>query len=145
MRSISGGGLVRKKNHKIRDHARRLRGNMPKAEGLLWWKLRDLNRHGFHFRRQVPIRGYFADFAEHSAKLVVELDGSQHGTDEHHNRDIVRDRVIAAEGYCVLRFWNDDVLRNLDAVVETIMRCAEQRRPPPGALRAPTSPQGGGD
>jgi very-short-patch-repair endonuclease len=113
-----------------RNRARSLRSQMPKAEGLLWWKLRALNRHGFHFRRQVPIRGYFADFAEHSTKLVVELDGDQHGIEEHHERDRVRDRVIAAEGYCVLRFWNQDVLRGLDNVVETIMRHAELRRPP---------------
>jgi very-short-patch-repair endonuclease len=59
---------------------------------------------------------------------VIELDGSQHGTDAHHRRDIVRDRVIASEGYCVLRFWNDDVLRDLDAAVATILRVAEQRR-----------------
>jgi very-short-patch-repair endonuclease len=103
---------------------------MPKAEGLLWWKLRELNRHGFHFRRQTPIRGYFADFAEHGSKLIVELDGSQHGTDARHKRDAIRDRVIAAEGYCVLRFWNDEVMRDLDGVIRLIVRSAEERRPP---------------
>ena len=123
-------GAMRYRNVSTRDRARALRSQMPKAEGLLWWKLRELNRHGFHFRRQAPIRAYFADFAEHSVKLVVELDGDQHGTDEHHERDHVRDRVIAAEGYCVLRFWNHDVLHDLQGVVDTIMRRAEQRRSP---------------
>jgi len=128
-----------------RERARQLRREMPKAEGLLWWKLRELNRHGFHFRRQAPIRSYFADFAEHSARIAIELDGSQHGAIEHYERDIVRDRVLSQEGYLVLRFWNDEVLRDLDRVVETILREAERRRPPPDALRASTSPQGGGN
>jgi very-short-patch-repair endonuclease len=92
---------------KARNTARRLRGEMPDAERLLWWRLREANRNGFHFRRQVPIRGYFADFAEHSAKVIIELDGSQHGDTSRHTHDAVRDCVIAAEGYCVLRFPND--------------------------------------
>lgn len=103
---------------------------MPEAERLLWWKLRELNRQGSHFRRQVPIKNYFADFAEHSAKLVIELDGSQHGSDVHHERDAARDRVISAEGYCVLRFWNYEVVRDLDGVIQSIVQCVEQRRPP---------------
>lgn len=127
------------------ERARQLRHEMPKAEGLLWWKLRELNRHRFHFRRQVPIRRYFADFAEHSARIAIELDGSQHGTNEHHERDVVRDRVLSQAGYLVLRFWNDEVLHDLDRVVEVILREAERRRPPPDALRASTSPQGGGN
>jgi very-short-patch-repair endonuclease len=112
------------------QRARQLRRDRTDAEGLLWWKLRQLNALGFHFRRQVPVRGYFLDFAEHGARLALELDGSQHGTTEHHKRDEVRDHAIAKEGYLVLRFWNGDVLRDLDGTVEVILREVERRSPP---------------
>lgn len=114
---------------------------MPKAEGLLWWKLREANRNGFHFRRQVPLRSYFADFAEHSAKLVIELDGDQHGSDQNQEYDRVRDRALTEEGYLVLRFANEEVLKDLSRVVEFILHMAAQRRPPPENSRpqAPSS------
>jgi very-short-patch-repair endonuclease len=99
-------------------------------ERLLWWKLRGFNARGYHFRRQVPLRDYFLDFAEHSAHLGIELDGGQHGADEHRAHDAVRDRVLTSEGYFVLRFWNHEVRRNLDGVVETIVRTVDARRPP---------------
>jgi very-short-patch-repair endonuclease len=127
------------------ERARDLRLNRTDTEGLLWWKLRGLKPLGPHFRRQVPLRGYFLDFAEHGSRVIIELDGSQHGTDTNRARDSVRDRVMASEGYLVLRFWNGDVRRDLDGVVETIIREALQRRPPPGLLRNPTSPRGEGD
>ncbi|HSZ74293.1 MAG TPA: endonuclease domain-containing protein [Rhizomicrobium sp.] len=121
--------------------ARQLRGEPTMAEKQLWRKLLDLNRQGFHFRRQAPFRSYILDFVEHGARIVIELDGSQHGLPENQRRDFVRDRLLASEGYRVLRFWNDDVYENIDGVVETIARTL--RRPPPGALCAPTSPQRG--
>jgi very-short-patch-repair endonuclease len=55
--------------------SRQLRADKSDMEGLLWWKLRELNTRGFHFRRQAPMRGYFLDFVEHSGRVVVELDG----------------------------------------------------------------------
>jgi very-short-patch-repair endonuclease len=125
--------------------ARQLRRDRTDVEGLLWWKLRGLKPLGYHFRRQVPMRGYFLDFAEHGSRVAVELDGSQHGTRENRERDAVRDRVLASEGYRVLRFWNDDVWRDLDGTVETIIREAQQGQPPPEMLRISTSPLGGGD
>jgi very-short-patch-repair endonuclease len=127
------------------ERARDLRLNRTDTEGLLWWKLRGLKPLGLHFRRQVPLRGYFLDFAEHGSRIAIELDGSQHGTEANRARDSIRDRVIADEGYRVLRFWNGDVRRDLDGAVETIIREALQHRPPPGLLCNPTSPQGGGD
>ncbi|MBS0273749.1 MAG: DUF559 domain-containing protein [Proteobacteria bacterium] len=114
-------------------------------ESLLWWKLRELNARGYHFRRQVPMRGYFLDFAEHSGRVAIELDGSQHGFQKNILRDTQRDHAISDEGYLVLRFWNAEVRENLDGIVEAILREIEKRRPPPGSLRSPTSPQGGGD
>ncbi|MGN6150318.1 MAG: endonuclease domain-containing protein [Rhizomicrobium sp.] len=127
------------------DRARRLRGNRADTEGLLWWKLRELNARGYHFRRQAPMRGYFLDFVEHSGRVAIELDGSQHGFRQNIQHDRKRDDAIAAEGYLVLRFWNDEVRENLDGIVEAIVREIGKRRPPPEALRASTSPQGGGD
>jgi very-short-patch-repair endonuclease len=112
------------------ERARRLRASRPDMERLLWWKLRALNAHGYHFRRQVPVRGYFLDFAEHSARLAIELDGGQHGLREHMAHDAARDRAIEEEGYRVLRFWNNDVRETLDGVVEAIVREIDQRRPP---------------
>jgi very-short-patch-repair endonuclease len=125
--------------------SRELRSVQTDMEGLLWWKLRELNKHGYHFRRQVPLRGYFLDFAEHSARIAIELDGGQHGTDQAVEYDAIRDRAIGAEGYLVLRFLNEDIRTNLNRIVELIVYEADLRRPPPEALRASTSPQGGGD
>jgi hypothetical protein len=73
-----------------------------------------------HFRRQVRIGRYVADFASHSAKLIIEVDGGQHaGTME---ADAARTKVLEAHGYRVLRFWNNDVLMNVDGVLEEIQR-----------------------
>ena len=112
------------------NRARRLRGSRSDMERLLWWKFRELNARGFHFRRQVPMRGYFLDFAEHSGRVAIELDGNQHGFRNNVARDERRDRAIEAEGYIVLRFWNAEVRENLDGVVEAILREIGKRRPP---------------
>jgi very-short-patch-repair endonuclease len=126
-----------------------MRARLTDAEGLLWWKLKELNRCGWHFRRQAPFRGYYLDFVEHSGSIVVELDGSQHGETEQRKHDTVRDAVPTREGYCVMRFFNHQVFENLDGVAETIHRVATERRsapPPEKSLRDfSTSPQGGGD
>lgn len=125
--------------------ARHLRDTQTDAEGLLWWKLRVLNRRGFHFRRQAPFRGYYLDFVEHSARVVIELDGSQHGLSVRGKHDEVRDGVLVREGYLILRFSNVEVFKELERVVENIFRDAENRRPHPKRFRVSTSPQGGGD
>ena len=96
------------------------------VERKLWWKLRELNAQGYHFRRQVPFRSYILDFAEHSHRLVIELDGSQHGLVKHRAHDAVRDRVLSDEGYRVLRFWNDEIIDNIEGVVEGILRALTQ-------------------
>jgi very-short-patch-repair endonuclease len=130
-----------------KQRSRELRGRRTDAEGLLWWKLRALNRRGFHFRRQVPFKGYTLDFAEHSGSVVIELDGDQHGQTTQRRHDAVRDGVIAREHYLVLRFWNYEIFGNLDGVAEQIVREVVARRPPPEIReeRISTSPQGGGD
>ena len=111
--------------------ARELRIRATDAEQHLWRYLRRRQLAGFYFRRQVPICGYIADFACLDAKLVIELDGGQHmdrvSYDEH------RDRRIEAEGFRVLRFWDNQVLKETPAVLEVILKVLESGRaaPPP--------------
>jgi very-short-patch-repair endonuclease len=143
-----------------RATARRLRAKATETEILLWKRLRSIETEGTHFRRQVPIGPYVADFACMAARLVIELDGSQHNTDAIRLRDQIRTRWLESEGYRVLRFWNND-LQNMDGVLETVYaalygsRDAEpeplnhrrQRRrggpPPPRFARRPSPSRGG--
>ena len=103
------------------ERAQRLRKEKTNAERRLWRKLRELNTQGFHFRQQAPIGAYIADFADLSAKLIVEVDGSQHGLDDGVIRDAARTRWLAANGFRVLRFWNSDVLKNMDGVMTGVL------------------------
>jgi very-short-patch-repair endonuclease len=75
---------------------------------------------GTHFRRQVPIGPYIADFACMAARLIIEIDGSQHGTDAGISRDQERARWLEKEGYRIIRFWNNDVTENIGGVLEAI-------------------------
>ena len=97
--------------------ARALRRSATAAETRLWNLLRTQLREA-KFRRQVPIGPYFADFASHGAKLIVEVDGGQHSAE----RDAARTTFLQAEGYRVLRFWNNEVLQNLDGVLAMIAK-----------------------
>lgn len=96
--------------------ARKLRRDMTDAERLLWSRLRGGQLDGRKFVTQFPIGDAVADFACRSAKLVVELDGGQHSV----AADAERTRLIEAHGYKIIRFWNSDVMTNLDGVLETI-------------------------
>jgi len=79
------------------------------------------------FRRQVPLRHYVVDFASHRARLVIECDGGQHNEDV----DAHRTQQIEAEGYCVLRFWNNEILGNPDGVHSVIASALRDRHPHP--------------
>ena len=109
--------------------ARPLRARATDLERKVWYRLRGLKAVGFHFRRQAPFRSYILDFVEHSRRVVIELDGGQHGDAAHKVRDQIRDRMLTAEGYCVLRFWNVDVLENIDGTVEYIVSMLNNRPP----------------
>ena len=98
--------------------ARSLRQNMTEAESRVWQRLRLRQMNGYKFRRQVPIGRYIVDFVCHEARLIVEIDGGQH--DPLSPRDSERSRFLQNEGYRVVRFWNNEVLANLDGVYETI-------------------------
>ena len=100
------------------DFARTLRTNATDAETLLWSRLRRKQVGGHRFRRQHPVGGYVADFACVSERLLIELDGGQHAERKSHDEN--RTQKLEAMGYRVLRFWNDDVFRDLDGVVDRI-------------------------
>jgi len=99
---------------------------MTEAERRLWSRLRRNQLRDHYFRRQIPLGPYIADFACMEEGLVGELDGGQHAIEPAH--DIKRDAWFAKRGYRVIRFWNNDVLRNTDAVVSQILRHLEEGR-----------------
>lgn len=106
--------------------ARSLRKVDNDAEKMLWAELRDRRLNGYKFNRQFPIGRYFADFVCREAKLVVEVDGSQHAGSDH---DRFRDECMLTEGWSVLRFWNIDVLKERESVMDTILAALEGRLP----------------
>jgi very-short-patch-repair endonuclease len=93
---------------------------MTDAERKLWWHLRRLPLENAHFRRQATIGRYFADFACHRLRLVVEVDGSQHGEGHHVVTDAERTAYLTSRGYRVLRFWNNEVLNEIEGVMGAI-------------------------
>ncbi len=95
-----------------------MRHEATEAEGRLWQELRDRRPNKIKFRRQAPIGRFIADFVCVEARLIVEVDGSQHADSLH---DQERDAELKARGFRVLRFWNDDVLKDLNAVCDTII------------------------
>ena len=101
---------MRGRNENTIRLARRLRANQTDAETVLWNRIRNRQIDGHKFARQVPIGRYICDFVCREKQLVIEVDGGQHNESA---EDAVRDRYLIAEGYRVLRFWNNDVLGNL--------------------------------
>jgi very-short-patch-repair endonuclease len=104
-----------------RGNARRLRREMTDAERKLWYAVRARRLARLGFRRQVPIGPFIVDFFCPEHRLIIELDGSQHGTDEALRYDAERTEWLAANGYRVMRFWNREVLTNLDGVPTAIL------------------------
>jgi very-short-patch-repair endonuclease len=144
-----------------KNAAKRMRGNATNAEAQLWKHLRRHPMSGSHFRRQVVVGPYIADFACMAARVIIEVDGSQHGELSNMLRDDVRTKWFEAEGYRVLRFWNSDVFANLEGVLDTIhaalngvadsdvLQLKHERRqklgsPHPGARARRPSPSRGG-
>ena len=109
--------------------ARNLRRNATEAERHLWRRLRKRALGGHRFRRQHPIGPYVADFACLQARLIVELDGSQHMESESY--DAQRDTYLAERGFQVLRFWDHQVLQETDLVLEAIFEALSKRSPQP--------------
>jgi very-short-patch-repair endonuclease len=100
-----------------RDLARKLRADLTPHERKLWYLLRDRRFYAVKFRRQLPIGPYVADFACVASKLVIELDGSQHAESK---SDRQRDSYLQAEGWRILRFWNNELIENREGVLTKI-------------------------
>jgi len=112
--------------------AKRLRRDQTDAERALWFRLRDRRLNGMKFRRQATVDGYVVDFLCANANLIIEVDGGQHA--ERQEDDAKRTTDLEARGYLVLRFWNNEVLQNIDGVVETIVASASPVPPHPNPL-----------
>ena len=102
------------------SRARTLRRNQTSAEGKLWFYIRNRQVDGYKFVRQAPLCGYFVDFLCRELRLVIEVDGATHSTDEEVARDRQRTARLNSEGYDVLRIQNDDIYQGLDGVIDAI-------------------------
>jgi len=112
--------------------ARNLRQNLTPAECLLWSRLRCHQMSCFKFRRQHMIGSYICDFVCAEARVIIELDGSQHL--DQASYDASRDRFLRSQGYRVLRFWNGDVLSETEGVMETIFEAMHRKEMADGRL-----------
>ncbi|WP_231639176.1 endonuclease domain-containing protein [Sphingomonas profundi] len=121
--------------------AKEMRRAPTEAERRLWTQLRGSRLGGAKFRRQQPIGPYIADFVCQQRRLIVEADGSQHVESGH---DARRDAYLIAQGYRIVRFWNNDVMTNPQGVEEAIRTALACPHPPAASLRAPLSLEGRG-
>jgi very-short-patch-repair endonuclease len=120
----SGEGSVPNTPHhrsaakRIRKFAKKMRRDPTDAEAAMWRLLRDRRLAAFKFRRPVPFQNLILDFVYFAKQIVIEIDGSQHALSE---RDKNRDALLEAEGFQVVRYWNNDVLQQPSAVLEDIL------------------------
>ena len=122
-----------KYNRELKERARRLRTQMIDSERALWERLRRKQVQAVQFYRQKPIGNYIVDFYAPKAKIVVEVDGSQHMESEQAARDLRRDAFLASQGLRVLRFDDLQVLKEIEGVVEVIVQAISgsmERNPP---------------
>jgi len=112
------------------SNARRLRSATTEPEQKLWYLLRDSRLAGHKFRRQHPIPPFILDFVCLRARVIVELDGSQHSLEA----DAERTRALQARGFEVLRFWDNDALVQIDNVAMAILSLVERRTLTPAPL-----------
>jgi very-short-patch-repair endonuclease len=140
------GGLRRRRRTgegalKLIKVARKLRSRMTDAERKLWFALKDRRFEAFKFRRQVPIGPYIADFLCFESRLIVEVDGGQHAESV---RDVERDAWLSQNAFRVVRFWNNDVLQNLEGVLTSLAAELSTTPHPSSRLReTPPSPARG--
>jgi very-short-patch-repair endonuclease len=124
--------------------ARDLRRDMTQAEKKLWWQLRQLPLANSHFRRQAAIGPYFADFASHKCRVVIEVDGGGHGEARQMAADRKRTAYLTSRGYRVLRFWNNEVLKEIEGVMTLIYEAVHQQGPPTPDPSPPLASLAGG-
>ncbi len=109
-------------------NVRRLRKNLTDAERVLWKHLRLRQMGDFKFRRQQPIDNYIVDFVCFEKRLIIEIDGGHHS--DQSVRDAKRDEFLKSQGFSVVRFWNNEVLREIEAVQEKIISALNAAPPP---------------
>lgn len=102
--------------------ARELRNNMTAQERKIWSILRNRKFYGFRFLRQYPIGSYIVDFICRSEKVIIEIDGGQHNDEENKEYDAARTKYLEEKGYRVVRFWNNDVDKNIGGVYRELQR-----------------------
>ena len=122
-----------KYNRKLKERARRLRTQMTDSERALWERLRRKQVHSVQFYKQKPIGNYIVDFYAPKARIVVEVDGSQHMESKQAARDLQRDAFLASQGLRVLRFDDLQVLKEIEGVMEVIFAAISEsleRNPP---------------
>jgi very-short-patch-repair endonuclease len=102
---------------RISPHAKRLRKNMTDAETVMWHRLRGRRLSGYKFKRQWTLGNFVVDFCCSEAKLVIEIDGGRHTPE----RDRARTSWLESQGFQVRRFWNDEVLTNMDGVLTVVL------------------------
>jgi very-short-patch-repair endonuclease len=112
---------------KVFKHAKELHRNMTPAESRLWARLRAHRMQGVHFRNQHAIGNYVVDFCAPRRKIIIELDGSQHLEQEEY--DAERTAFLESKGYRVLRFWNNDVMNDIEGVLQAIAMALESESP----------------
>ena len=115
-----------RRDPKLRNFARELRKEMTDAERRLWQHLRGGQLHGIRFRRQYVIGNYIADFAAPEIRLIIELDGGQHATQQRYDHQ--RTAFLQNRGYCALRYWNHDVLQQTGVVLAEILKHCQTPR-----------------
>jgi very-short-patch-repair endonuclease len=103
---------------RLRNFAKNMRHEPTDAEAAMWRLLRDRRLSTCKFRRQVPFKTYILDFVCFEQSLVIEIDGSQHAESQ---RDKAREATLAAEGFWILRYWNNDVLKQPASVLEDVL------------------------
>jgi very-short-patch-repair endonuclease len=129
-----------------RFRAKSMRSEMTDAERALWTQLRAHRLNGLSFRRQVPVGSFIVDFVRHEHRLIIELDGGQHANEREAHHDQMRQAWLNTKGYRVLRFWNFDVLRHRESVLETIIETIAQSLPPSRSAKPTDLPlKGGGE
>jgi len=133
------GDAGMKPRNLLTTFAKELRNNCTDAERHLWRHLRNSQLEGVKFRRQQPFESYIVDFISFEKSIVIELDGGQHA--ENTEYDQQRDACLQRNGFIVLRFWNNELLENIDGVLEVIRQhCLEVASPTP----RPPPARGGG-
>ncbi len=103
------------------EYSKKLRKNMTDAENTLWYYLRDKQLNNLKFRRQEAIGKYIADFVCYEHKLIIELDGGQHNTENVISNDEIRKKFLESSGFTVLRFWNNEIFENIEGVIDKIL------------------------